>query len=313
MSPRRRAGSRAPSPLAAVWRGAVAAIAVTGLAVGVWAAAQSVLRPAARPAVDVGTPARAAPPRPAASSPVSRVTPRAVLPRPAPVPAAASTPAPAGVVAIIFDDAGATLAQLEPVLALGRAVTVAVLPGLPASTAVAERAGAAGVQVILHLPLEAEESERALGPGGVTTAMSDGASAAQVRAGLDGLPGVVGVSGHMGSRATADRRVMAAVLSVVRERGLFFVDSRTTIETVGAIVAREMGIPVAERAVFLDNEDDPAYITAQVRRVIELARQRGSAVAIGHVQKQTAEVLRGLLSEFDRAGIVFVPVSMLAR
>jgi hypothetical protein len=217
------------------------------------------------------------------------------------------------VVAVIFDDAGATLAQLDPILALGRPVTVAVLPGLPASTAVAERAGAAGVQVILHLPLEAEETERALGPGGVTTAMSDEAIAAQVRAGLDGLPGVVGLSGHMGSRATTDHRVMAAVLSVVRERGLLFVDSRTTLETVAATVAREMGIPVAERAVFLDNEDDPTYITAQVRRLLEVARTKGSAVGIGHVQKQTAQVLAGLLPEFDRARIVFVPVSTLAR
>jgi hypothetical protein len=217
------------------------------------------------------------------------------------------------VVAIIFDDAGATLAQLEPILALGRPVTVAVLPGLTASTAVAERARDAGLQVILHLPLEAEETERVLGPGGVTTAMSDEAIAAQVRAGLDGLPGVVGLSGHMGSRATADRRVMAAVLSVLRERGLFFVDSRTTVETVAATVAREMGIPMAERTVFLDNEDDPAYIRVQARRLLEVARSTGSAVAIGHVQKQTAEVLRGLLPEFDRVGIVFVPVSTLAR
>jgi hypothetical protein len=74
-----------------------------------------------------------------------------------------------------------------------------------------------------------------------------------------------------------------------------------------------MGIPVAERAVFLDNEDDRAYITAQVRRLLEVARTKGSAVGIGHVQKQTAQVLAGLLPEFDRARIVFVPVSTLAR
>jgi len=117
----------------------------------------------------------------------------------------------------------------------------------------------------------------------------------------------------MGSRATADRRVMTAVLAVVRERGLFFVDSRTTLDSVAAAVAREMGIPVAERAVFLDNEDDPAYIAAQVRRLLELARAKGSAVAIGHVQKQTAEVVRSLLPEFDRARIVLVPVSVLVR
>jgi hypothetical protein len=99
-------------------------------------------------------------------------------------------------VAIIFDDAGATLAQLDPILALGRPVTIAVLPGLPASREVAARAAAAGLQVLLHLPLEAEETGRVLGPGGITTDMETEAIKAQVRAALDGIPGAAGVSGQ---------------------------------------------------------------------------------------------------------------------
>lgn len=216
-------------------------------------------------------------------------------------------------VAIIFDDAGATLAQLDPILALGRPVTIAVLPGLPASQAVAARAAAAGLQVLLHLPLEAEETGRALGPGGITTDMETEAIKTQVRAGLAAIPGAVGVSGHMGSRATADRRVMAAVLAVVRERGLFFVDSRTTTRSVALNVARELSIPAAARMVFLDNEDGPAYIAGQLRQLIILAKMRGEAIGIGHVQKVTADVLRALLPEFERAGIVLVPVSALVR
>ncbi len=216
-------------------------------------------------------------------------------------------------VAIIFDDAGATLAQLDPILALGRPVTIAVLPGLPASQAVAARAAAAGLQVLLHLPLEAEETWRALGPGGITTDMETEAIKTQVRAALDGIPGAAGVSGHMGSRATADRRVMAAVLAVVRERGLFFVDSRTTTRSVALDVARELSIPAAARVVFLDNEDDPVYIARQLRQLITLAKMRGEAIGIGHVQKVTADVLRALLPEFERAGIVLVPVSSLVR
>ena len=220
---------------------------------------------------------------------------------------------PAGLVAIIFDDAGTHLGQLAPILALGRPVTVAVLPGLPASRAVAERAAAAGLEVLLHLPLEAEETGRALGPGGVTMAMTDEEIAAVVRDSLAAVPGAVGLNGHMGSRATADRRVMAAVLSVARERGLFFVDSRTTPHTVALAVARELGVPAVERTVFLDNEDAPAYIGGQIRQLVEVARMRGWAIGIGHAQRMTAEVLRQFLPEFERAGITLVPVSALVH
>ncbi|MGH2452892.1 MAG: divergent polysaccharide deacetylase family protein [bacterium] len=291
------------------------AVAAIGVAAGLWAAAQPAVRLRAGPTVDASIRATPVPaPTPRSGPPGSGRQPGAAVPSPVP-PTGVARPTlpPKGVVALIFDDAGATLAQLDPILALGRPATVAILPGLPASAAVAQRAGTSGLEVILHLPLEAEEANHALGPGGVTTAMSPDAIAAQVRAGLDGLPGVVGLSGHMGSRATADRRVMTAVLGVVRERGLFFVDSRTTLDSVAAAVARELGIAVAERAVFLDNEDDPAYIAGQVRRLLEVARAKGSAVGIGHVQKQTAEVVRSLLPEFDRARIVLVPVSVLVR
>ena len=220
-------------------------------------------------------------------------------------------PTAAGRVAIIFDDAGATREQLDPILLLGRPVTIAVLPGLAASRAVAERAAAAGLEVLLHVPLEAEETERRLGPGGITTAMTTEEIVAVMRADLADVPGAIGVNGHMGSRATADRRVMTAVLGVVREYNLFFIDSRTTPATVALPVAQELGIPALERTVFLDNEDDPVYIAGQIRQLLTAARTRAFAIGIGHAQKMTAEVLRDLLPEFDRAGVRLVPVSVL--
>ncbi len=301
--PRRR--SPAASRALAVWRAVWVVVALIGVGAGLWWTTQQPQaspRPPARRSVPSPRPVPppAVPARPRAPAPV--VVPSIPV-RPA--------PAPAGRVAIIFDDAGANEEQILPILALGRPVTIAILPGLPASRAVADQAAAAGLEVLLHLPLEAEEPERRLGPGGVTIAMTDEEIAIQVRRDLTDVPGAVGVNGHMGSKATADRRVMAAVLSVVRERGLFFVDSRTTVRTLALRVAVEMGVPALERTVFLDNEDDPAYIAGQVRQLLEDARGRGWAIAIGHAQKMTAEVLRDLLPEFDRAGVVLVPISVL--
>jgi polysaccharide deacetylase 2 family uncharacterized protein YibQ len=255
---------------------------------------------------------RAAPPPPA--PPPVRVAPVPRTPPPAPRPASRpAPPPPAGRVAVIFDDAGGSLEDLEAIIALGRPVTVAVLPGLRYSREVAERAAGAGLEVFLHLPLEPEDGSKALGPGGITVAMSDREIEASVRASLASVPGAIGVNNHMGSRGTADPRVMRAVLRVVREQDLVFVDSVTSPRTVAARLAAEMGVRTAARHVFLDNEDEPAAIRRQLRRALARARRTGEAVAIGHASRRTAQVLREMLGEFDRAGVVLVPASALVR
>jgi polysaccharide deacetylase 2 family uncharacterized protein YibQ len=216
-------------------------------------------------------------------------------------------------VAVLFDDAGGSVEDIEAIIALRRPVTIAVLPGLRFSRDVAARAREAGLEVFLHLPLEAGDSTKALGPGGITTAMNDEEIASAVQAALASVPGASGVNNHMGSKGTADERVMRAVLGVVKARGLVWVDSRTTTATVGARLASEMGIPAASRHVFLDNDDDAAAIRTQIERLIDVARRQGEAVAIGHAHRLTAQVLREMLGEFDKLGIELVPASALVR
>lgn len=277
-----------------------ALIVALGLILGA-ALAGSFLRPA--------PPQAPAPQPPAARAPAPQPPAQA----PAPAPVRPVLPPPVGRAAIIFDDAGGSLEDLEAIIALGRPVTVAVLPGLRHSREVARRARAAGLEVLLHLPLEPEDGAKAMGPGGIAVAMTDEEIAASVRASLAGVPGASGINNHMGSRATADPRVMRAVLRVVKEADLIFVDSVTSPRTTAAALAAEMGIRAASRHVFLDNEDDPAPIRAQLRRTLERARRTGEAVAIGHAARRTAQVLREMLGEFDTAGIVLVPASALAR
>jgi hypothetical protein len=190
---------------------------------------------------------------------------------------------------------------------------VAVLPGLTHSAEVARRVTAAGLEVLLHLPLESTDDDRALGPNGVTTLMDDVQIRTTVRSALESVPGAVGINNHMGSRGSADRRVMRAVLGVARERGLFFVDSRTTVETVAESTAAEMGVPTAARTVFLDNENDEEAIRREVQRLISLARARGKAIAIGHAQRLAPRVVAQMLDEFDRQGVRIVPLSTLVR
>jgi len=258
-------------------------------------------------------------PAPAAPVPLPRQNPEASeAPAIEPGPPAPHEPEtqgrpPHARVAIIFDDAGYSILTAREVEALGRPVTMSVLPHLPFSTPIAEEAPAHGVQIILHLPVQPEDPAITLGPGVVTVDMSDQAIRDTVAGDLDTVPNAIGANNHEGSRGTADPRVMQDVISVIRARHLFFVDSMTSSRSVGAVVARQMGVPTAARAVFLDNENTDASVRAQFHALIQIALTRGQAIAIGHVGKVTAAVLRSMYPEFDEAGIELVGVSQLVQ
>jgi polysaccharide deacetylase 2 family uncharacterized protein YibQ len=304
---RRSAGKR--TSLVLLGAGVIVAGLVLGALIPGCRSAQQTAPESAPPPASLPAPAPTPVPVPA---PLPPAKPPVVQPKPpdARVPAGQEIRAR---VAIIFDDAGGSLTDLDAIIALRRPVVVSVLPGLRYSREVAERARAAGLEVFLHLPLEPEDASKALGPGGITAGMSDEEIAAVVREDLDNIPGAVGVNNHMGSKGTADERIMRVVLSVVRERRLIFVDSVTSSRSIAARRAAEMGIPTAARAVFLDNEDEPAAIRAELLRLIALARQRGEVIAIGHTQRQTAKVLLSMLDEFEKQGVKIVPISTLVH
>jgi uncharacterized protein len=274
----------------------------------------SVIHPptAAQPAPRPGAPAaprqahpQQAPQPPQQNPEISRAP--AVLPGPV-----TSRPGPPRV-AIIFDDAGYGIRGVREVEAIGRPVTISILPHLPYSSLIAEEAPGRGVQVILHLPMEPDNEAIQLGEGGIRVSMSDEEIRRIVASDLATVPNAVGANNHMGSLGTSDPRVMRAVLQELKSRHLFFVDSVTSPHSVAVQVARHVGVPTAARAVFLDNQDDEGYVRGQFRTLIALAQTRGQAIAIGHVGRVTARVLMALLPEFDEAGIQFVRASDLVR
>ncbi|TVQ39306.1 MAG: divergent polysaccharide deacetylase family protein [Spirochaetaceae bacterium] len=212
---------------------------------------------------------------------------------------------------IVIDDAGYSLRELEPFLRFPHPVTISVLPHLRRSAEAAERARSAGKDVMLHLPMEANNGADP-GPGAIYVDLEDGEIRQRVVAALESVPGAVGVNNHMGSRATADRRVMDAVMSVLGENGGWFMDSRTTAETVARQSAEAAGIPFVERHVFLDNERTHEYIRAAVIEGLEAARERGHAVMIGHVMvPEVAEVLMQMYPDIIERGFAFGPISQL--
>jgi uncharacterized protein len=216
--------------------------------------------------------------------------------------------------AIIIDDLGQDLGAAKRLLELPYPLTFSVLPGLEYSARTAEAAFAKGHEVMLHLPMEPEPGAPALpGPGEIKVGMTDEEVAAIMKADLNFVPHVRGVNNHMGSRATANAALMAAVMKVLAERQLYFVDSRTTAQTTALRTARRMGVPSFYRSVFLDDTEAVEYSLGQLRQFRRAVEERGVAIAIGHPHSTTIAALAQFLPELERDDIELVPASELVR
>ncbi len=212
---------------------------------------------------------------------------------------------------VVVDDVGNRREDLDPYLALDIPITFAVLPQLQFSEESAGRISARGQELILHLPMEAE-SGKYPGPGTIYVGDTRRQITETLRANLRSVPGAKGINNHMGSKATADRETMSAALDFARREGLFFLDSRTTHNTVALEVAREKRVPAAERHVFLDNVREVEAIRRALLEGVGRARDHGFAILIGHATSpELAQVLREEASAIEKSGLRFSHLSAL--
>ncbi|WP_049723237.1 divergent polysaccharide deacetylase family protein [Gilvimarinus polysaccharolyticus] len=221
------------------------------------------------------------------------------------------TPPPARI-AIIIDDIGYNLALGRRAAELPGAYTLALLPMTPHTRELAELGQKRGKELMLHAPM-ANQQGLPLGPGALEVGMSRAEILQSLRASLDSLPEVVGVNNHMGSALTVQARPMGWVMGELRQRGLYFVDSRTTASTVAARVARGYGLKSAQRDVFLDHQRDPLHIQQQLARALDLAQRRGWAIAIGHPYPETLAVLEQAQALMAEQSVYLVSASALLR
>ena len=214
-------------------------------------------------------------------------------------------------ISIIIDDLGNNLPQGRRALRLPGPVACAILPYTPYATRLAREAHTSGKEVILHLPMESEDDAE-LGPGSLTSSMrADDISSTLDRA-LRTVPYAVGISNHMGSYLTQQPQPMRWLMYALAQRGgLYYVDSRTTANTVATRIATDLGVPNLERNVFLDEDRGHGAIERQFERLIELAERRGAALAIGHPYPETLAFLEGRLARLRNTYVRLVPPSQL--
>ena len=227
------------------------------------------------------------------------------------VPAAASGKRP--VVAIVIDDMGLDRPRSLQVMELTGPLTLSLMTyagGLP-NWVTQARSG--GHEVMAHVPMEPLDAKENPGPGALMVTMDDVAIRRVLNTDLDGWQGYVGVNNHMGSKFTMDRPHMDVVMNELKARGLMWLDSKTTGESVGPAAARMAGVPFVERDVFLDNVETAEAVMTQLARLETLAKSYGSAIAIGHPHDATITALKQWLPQLAARGISLVPITEILK
>lgn len=216
-------------------------------------------------------------------------------------------------ISIIIDDLGNQWRSGLRAIKLPGQITYAILPHTPHSINLAHKANDAGREVMLHFPMASSRRLRP-GPGTVDVSMNQAGFITQARENLAAIPFIRGVNNHMGSQVTPSLKHMSWLMDDLAKRGgLYFVDSMTIGSSVAGITAREKGIPMVRRDVFLDHHRDTKKIHRQFQRLLDLAKRRGYAVAIGHPYPETLAMLEAELPRLAAQGIELVSVSTLIQ
>lgn len=223
-------------------------------------------------------------------------------------------PTKLGSIAIVIDDFGYRNDKIsDGFLEIGANLTYAIIPGHNYSTSFGEKAISAGYEVIVHMPMENTGKTYGEEKFVLMTDMDSETIKRRVKNAFSQIPTATGMNNHQGSKASADQHVISVVAEVIKEKGLFFLDSRTTVETIIVTTMELFGVPTAKRNIFLDNEDDELKIKIQLEKLANKAERDGSAIGIGHVKSKTLNVLKEEIPKLKRKGFEFVFVSKLVR
>jgi len=230
---------------------------------------------------------------------------------------AATAPQTAGrpMIAIIIDDMGPDQKNARRAMTMAAPVTLSFLPYADNLTPLVARARANGHEVLLHLPMEPDNSRfHRPGPNSLKTGLSKAELDRRLAWNLGRFKGYVGINNHMGSRFTADAQALRPVIDELRRRGLLFLDSRTTTQSAGRRLALQAGVPYGARDIFLDNERSAKRVAGQLRLVEKIARRNGAVIAIGHPHDETLSALEQWIGDLKQRGFVLAPVSaVIAR
>ena len=217
-----------------------------------------------------------------------------------------------GVIGLIIDDFGYRNDHVSNgFLQLPGKLTYAIIPGHDYSQLFSKKAYDAGYEIIVHLPMENIGKTYGEEEYVLMSYFQDDEIKNRINKAFDYLPESIGLNNHQGSRGTADSRVMTLVAEVIKEKKKFFIDSRTTNNSLAETTMRKYGVPTNKRDIFLDNELDEEKIKIQLLELADVSEEKGIAIGIGHVKPQTLNVLAKEIPVLQEKGFRFEFVSKL--
>ena len=214
------------------------------------------------------------------------------------------------VLAVVIDDMGISAKRTADIASLKAPLTASFLTYGRNLDRQVENSRRAGQEIMIHVPMEAQKAVDTA-PDVLTTKMTNQEIQKNLLIMLDKFHDVKGINNHMGSKLTEDKERMMAVMEILKEKGMFFLDSKTSASSKAEDAAAESGVPYAHRHVFIDNNNDKAYILGQLAKAEDVARKNGYAIAIGHPKTQNFAALKEWLPSLENKGIVLTPLSTI--
>ncbi len=256
-----------------------------------------------------------APPAPAQATPSPSEPPPASAGAPAWQRFALAAPDIGGrpMIAIVIDDMGLDRKRSARAVGLGGPLTLSYLTYADDLGEQMAAARSHGHELLLHVSMEPTSRTVDPGPNALLTDLPPDEIRRRLAWGLERASGYVGINNHMGSKFTGDAAAMAVVMAELRSRGLLFLDSRTTPDSAGGREAHRAGVPLLERNVFLDNDNEVAAVNARLAEAERIARHHGAAIAIGHPRDATLQALAAWVPGLMQRGFVLVPLTAILR
>jgi polysaccharide deacetylase 2 family uncharacterized protein YibQ len=215
-------------------------------------------------------------------------------------------------IAIVIDDLGGEDQIAQELLQWSLPITFSILPFTPHAKRLASEAHQRGKEIILHIPMEPHGYPKTRpGKGVLLHDMNKEKLRRQLMEDIEAVPYIQGVSNHMGSRLMEDPGMLKIILSELKKQDLFFLDSRTTSQTVGLQTARSLGVKSGERSVFLDHSQGEEAVKQSLEQLTQVALSTGKAIGIGHPHAATIKSLKEMIPKIQEKGIEIVPLSTL--
>jgi polysaccharide deacetylase 2 family uncharacterized protein YibQ len=217
-----------------------------------------------------------------------------------------------GKIAFIMDDIGYASDSSLKLKNLNIPITASIIPSSSYARDESFRLKKFGIETMIHIPMQSLNNNYT---DKNWDFISETSTYAEIRKIVEKaqkiIPFASGINNHMGSLITSEPELISLFMKSIVNKNLFFVDSRTSQDSVAYRIAKNFGIRTVFRDVFLDHVQDYRSTIQQIKRLVSIARHKGQAVGIGHPYETTFRALRDSIPYLNHSKIKIVNVSTL--